>query len=349
MTPTPCERLAQLELEVQGYALSPLELNTPAGWVRKSTVVTLRGGGCEGVGEDVTYQPVDQEAFQAAGPIHDLTGRWTLAAFSERLDALALFAQPAQDPKSPLYRRWAFESAALDLALRQARTSLARFVGREPQPLRYAVSLGLGSPPSVAPLERLWASYPGARLKLDADLGWDEALVAELASTGRVACVDLKGQYTKGPFQGTPPDAALYRRVAEGLPEAWLEDPGWTEETKAALADHLPRVTYDAPICSLADLIQVDPAPRAVNVKPSRFGRVSELFRVYAYCEAQGIAVYGGGQFELGPGRTQIQLLASLFHAGGDNDVAPSGFNQAPLPRDLPPSPLAIENPLGFR
>ena len=34
--------------------------------------------------------------------------------------------------------------------------------------------------------------------------------------------------------------------------------------------------------------------------------------------------MYGGGQFELGHGREQIQRLASLFYADGPNDVAPS-------------------------
>ena len=40
------------------------------------------------------------------------------------------------------------------------------------------------------------------------------------------------------------------------------------------------------------------------------------LFDFYDACEREGIGLYGGGQFELGPGRDQIQLLASLFHAG---------------------------------
>ena len=60
--------------------------------------------------------------------------------------------------------------------------------------------------------------------------------------------------------------------------------------------------------------------------------------------------VYGGGMGELGVGRGQIQLLASIFHPDGPNDTAPSGYNsdtQAPsLPASpLPPSPA----PIGFR
>ena len=36
--------------------------------------------------------------------------------------------------------------------------------------------------------------------------------------------------------------------------------------------------------------------------------------------------------FELGPGRGQIQYLASLFHPDGPNDVAPRAYND-PEPR----------------
>lgn len=342
-------QLLDTPLTVDGYTLAGLSLATKAGWTRYSTEVRLSGLGLEGRGEDVTYQAPDAKAFLRQGPVLDLAGTYTLDEFSRRLDGLELFPKPPADPKAALYRRWAFESAALDLALRQAGTSLAAFVGREPQPLTYVVSLGLGSPPSLAPLEGLWASYPDARLKLDADLDWTDELVAQLAGTGKVDCVDLKGQYTKGPFRGTDPDGALYQRVAEAFPEAWLEDPGWTPETKAALAEHLQRVTYDAPICSLSDLEQVWPRPQAVNIKPSRFGRVLELFRAYAWCEANGVVMYGGGQFELGVGRSQIQLLASLFHPTSANDVAPSGFNLPELASDLPASPLRVENQVGFR
>jgi len=86
-----------------------------------------------------------------------------------------------------------------------------------------------------------------------------------------------------------------------------------------------------------------------MNIKPSRFGPLRELFAAYEHCAAEGIAMYGGGQFELGPGRGQIQYLASLFHPAGPNDVAPVAFNvgvAAGLPES--PLPVAIE-PVGFR
>ena len=79
-----------------------------------------------------------------------------------------------------------------------------------------------------------------------------------------------------------------------------------------------------------------------VNVKPSRLGSLRRLFELYERCEERGIAMYGGGQFELGPGRDQIQLLASLFHPDGPNDVAPREFNTGGPRAGLPESPLEL-------
>jgi hypothetical protein len=90
--------------------------------------------------------------------------------------------------------------------------------------------------------------------------------------------------------------------------------------------------------------------PRTLNSKPSRFGFLRELLGFYEHCAENGIGLYGGGMFELGPGRGQIQYLASLFHADAPNDVAPGPYNE-PEPRaGLPPSPLeSSPAPAGFR
>jgi hypothetical protein len=58
--------------------------------------------------------------------------------------------------------------------------------------------------------------------------------------------------------------------------------------------------------------------------------------------------MYGGGQFELGAGRRQIQRLASLFYADGPNDVAPSEYNDGPARAELPRSPLPAPDGMGF-
>src|SRR5436853_4873975 len=115
------ELLADLPLVVESYALEGLERNVSSGFLRKSTVIHLRGGGEEGVGEDVVYDAEDHDALQAAGPVLDVAGETTLGDFCARVDALDLFpVEPVRGEVSRLYRRWAFHSAALDLALRQA-------------------------------------------------------------------------------------------------------------------------------------------------------------------------------------------------------------------------------------
>jgi hypothetical protein len=318
-------------------------------FTRLSTVIRIRGGGHEGVGEDVTYDALDHVALQDAGPVQDLAGSWTIASFSEHVGGLDLFpAEPVRDV-SRLYRRWAFESAALDLALRQAGTSLGQALGREPRPVTFVVSLRLGRPPTIDPVRRRLDRYPSLRFKLDPISEWSDELIAELVATGAVDSVDFKGFYV-GTVVDQPPDPDLYRRVAEAFPEAWLEDPGLNEATIPVLEPHSDRFTWDAPIHSIADIEALPYPPRMVNVKPSRFGGLRALLDAYDYLDERGIGAYGGGQFELGPGRGHIQYLASLFHPDTPNDVAPGGYNLTDPPAGLPESPLEPRvSKTGFR
>ena len=214
--------------------------------------------------------------------------------------------------------------------------------------MTFVVSPGLGDPPSADALKRRLVLYPELRFKLDPSSEWTDELVHELAATGTVDIVDYKAFYSDP--DSAPPDVALYRRVAEGFPEAWLEDPALTEETDEALRPHRDRITWDAPIHSVADVERLPFGPRTLNVKPSRFGFVRELLEFYDYCEDRGIGLYGGGMFELGAGRGQVQQLASLFHPDAPNDVAPGGYNEREPRAGLPTSPLrAPADEPGFR
>jgi hypothetical protein len=334
------DAVRELPLELDGYALDLLELQARPDFLRKTTIVRLRGSGEEGIGEDVTYHAEEHDRVQERGPDLPLAGSWTLESFSGHLATLPFFeGKPAQHAYHD-YRRWAYESAALDLALRQAGRSLGEAIGRQPRPVSFVVSGGLDDPPSTERLHAWLALYPTLRFKLDANPAWTDELVEELAATGAVDSVDFKGQY-RGTVVDTPPDPVLYRRVAEGLPSAWLEDPGLTDETRAVLEPHRDRVTWDAVIHSVEDIEALPWPPRTVNVKPSRFGSVERLFAAYDYCEAKGVGAYGGGQWELGPGRGQIQLLAALNHPSTPNDVAPREFNLDPR-AGLPTSPLTV-------
>ena len=329
-----------LAVRIEDYVLERLEEDVSSDFTRVTTVIRMTGGGQEGIGEDVVYDAEDHDAALEAGPILPLLGEWTLEGLANHLAGLDLF--PGKEPErdvSRLYRRYAYESAALDLALRQNDTSLHALVGREPRPLTYVVSLRLGEPPSLDPVTSRLRNYPGLRFKLDPTASWTDDLVADLARTGAIDSVDFKGHY-KGTVVDNPPDVALYRRVVEALPGAWIEDPHLDDDVQEYLEPHRDRVTWDAPIHGIADIEALPYPPRMVNVKPSRVGSLKELFATYEYCDERGIGMYGGGQFELGPGRGQIQLLASLYHPDTPNDVSPSGFHSPDPPPGLEESPL---------
>jgi L-alanine-DL-glutamate epimerase-like enolase superfamily enzyme len=343
--------LAELPLEVDSYSLEGLHASVSSGFERLSTVVHLEGGGHEGVGEDVVYDAEDQVALQDAGPVLGLAGRYALGEFCSLIESLDLFpVPPKRGEVSRLYRRWTFHSAALDLALRQAGRALHEVLGREPQPVTFVVSLRLGEPPTLEPIEHRLSRYPTLRFKLDPTSSWTEELIAELVQTGAVDSVDFKSLY-RGTIVDQPPDPVLYRRVAEAFPKAWIEDPDVvTPETAEVLEPYHDRITWDAPIHSIADIEALPFAPRMVNIKPSRMGGLPALCAVYDYCAEHGIGAYGGGQFELGPGRGQAQYLASLFHPDTPNDLAPVGYNQNDPPPGLPSSPLPpAPSEVGFR
>src|SRR5215510_15682262 len=98
--------------------------------------------------------------FQAEDGIRDghVTGVQTCALpiFGEQ----TLFDhEPAQHAYLD-YRRWAFESAALDLTLRQNGMSLGEAVGRKPTPVTFVVSGGLGEPPTTERVRGILANHP---------------------------------------------------------------------------------------------------------------------------------------------------------------------------------------------
>jgi hypothetical protein len=322
--------LLDLPLEIEAVELERQELAVSPEFRRVTTTVHLRGRGEEGLGEDVTYQADLQDDF----PLPDVAGSWTIDSFSASLDGFAFFREALPDHAADDYRRWAWESAALDLALGQAGTTLAEVAGRARKPVTYVVSTRVEKVPLV--LER----YPEARFKLDPGTDWDDETIDRLSGLDVVDTADFKGVY-RGDF-GQPPNPALYTRIAEAFPRAWLE-------TDEVLRPHRHRVTWDAPIHSVADVVALPFPPRCLNVKPSRFGTVRRLFEFYEWCIANDVSLYGGGQFELGIGRTQIQELASLFHPGMPNDVAPAAFNAPEIPEGVQESPLPPPQAFGTK
>jgi L-alanine-DL-glutamate epimerase-like enolase superfamily enzyme len=331
------DSLAGLQVRIDDYALERRELATPSGWTRVTTAVVLDGDGETGEGEDVTYTAPDHDHVPRGLMF---AGTWTLDDLSRRLDELELWPSEPEQEAARDYRRWAFESAALDLALRQAGRSLGEVVGRPYHPVRFVAS-------TRSEIEPYLELNPALEFKLDVGEDWDRVLMQRLAAYDRLRVVDLKAYY-RGTSVDLAPDPEQYRAVAECLPDAVIEDPWLEDGCREALAGAEDRLSFDAPVHSLADLDALPLAPRWLNVKPSRFGTVRGLAECIDACEERGIAMYGGGQFELGPGRRQIQRLASLFYADGPNDVAPSEYNDGGARPGLATSPLPPPEGVGF-
>ena len=343
-------RVARLPVVIERCELLPMVRDTSSGFTKVSVVVRLTGDGHEGQGEDITWDQIDQiEFLREAGRLSWLRGGRSFDEFSKLLGLADLFpVEPIRD-SARYYRRWALESAALDLALRQSGLSLHDAVGRRARPVHFVASVRIGNPPSLGPLQARRDIDPNLRFKLDPTASWDKGFIRELALLGCVDVVDMKGRYRNANV-AMDPEVGLYRRVIEGLPDAWIEDPAVEDGTAELLERHRDRITWDEPIHSVADIETLPWPPRMLNLKPARFGSVHALFDTYDYCAARGIGTYGGGMFEQGPGRGQLQHLASLFHPDGPNDLAPAGYNLESPPRDLPRSPLAPEpHPTGFR
>jgi hypothetical protein len=342
-------RLAELPLVIEACEYERLHAVLAHEFERVTTHVRLLGAGVDGLGEDVSVHKEDGTSLHEARPELPLAGEWTLAGFCEHVATLDPWPEPPEWEPARRWRNWAFESAALDLALRQAQRSLHDALGLQPQPVRFVNSLGLGKEPSIEPVRRRLARSPGVRFKIDAEETWPAALVDEVAATGAVDTVDFKGHYK---LEVKDPEAlvALYDRVLRAFPDAYLEDPHDLPEVAARLGDHLDRVSYDAPIHTAKDIGATPLAARGINVKPSRIGSLRELFEVYARCARERRPMYGGGMGELGVGRGQIELLAALFHPDAPNDVAPSAYNEDDPSNDLPASPLtARPAATGFR
>ncbi|MGH2972872.1 MAG: hypothetical protein ACRDNM_07845 [Gaiellaceae bacterium] len=320
------DQLAGLEVRIDGYSTARRELPREQ-WTRVTTTVVLDGAGETGEGEDVTYDAAEHDEFPSRLM---LAGTWTLDDLSRRLDDFDL----------PDYRRWAFESAALDLGLRQAGRSLGDAVGRPYRPVRFVASTRADVGPWLE-------NDPTLEFKLDATKEWGAELMQRLAALDRVRVVDLKAYY-RGTVVDLEPSPTLYRAIAGAFPDVVIED-AWLEDgCLEALRDVESRLSFDAPIHSLADFEALPFEARWLNVKPSRFGTVRKLLQCVEACEDRGVQMYGGGQFELGHGRAQIQRLASLFFADGPNDVAPSAYNEGEPRADLPRSPLPAPGGVGF-
>jgi hypothetical protein len=265
-------RLEELPLVIESVEYERRTAAMSAGFQRITTVLHLRGGGEEGLGEDVSIHEDESGALhtRGAGAV-PVAGEWTFGSFCAHLAGTDQWAEEPEYPPARRWRNWGFESAALDLALRQAGKALHEVLGRESAPLTFVNSLGLGEEPSFDPIARRLEKHPELRFKIDAHPLWSPELIARLADTGAVDIVDFKGRYG---MEVEDPEAlgVLYDRVIEAFPDALLEDAHDLPEITERLKAHEHRISYDAPIATPADLDAQPLRPRAVNIKPCRVG-----------------------------------------------------------------------------
>lgn len=354
------DAIADLPLVIDGYSLDFRERTaagdfarvsvlkgkqdappSDSGFTRPCTRISLHDEGVTGVGEDVTYDRGDHQAFVNSLNELPLAGTYTIASFSEVLDEIDLF--PTGDPDgeaSRAYRRWAVESAALDLALKQADTDLATALGQEYDPVRFLVSTRLEEPPTADRVTQWLDLNPELEFKLDATSAWTADLIDTVAATAAVRIIDLKGQYT-GTMVDQSADPVFYRRIIEAFPDALIEDPRLTSETRPLFEGHEHRISWDASITDVPSIQDLPFTPHWLNIKPSRCGTIETLLDVIEHCLDNGIQMYGGGQTELSVGRQHLHGLASFFYPDAPNDIAPRRYNDPEPVSGLPTSPLS--------
>ena len=207
------------------------------------------------------------ERFQARRGELPFAGHHTLDSFS--------LLQAGQSE----YRRWAFESAALDLALKPG-GPLARRGDR--------------TTAAATPLRRL-----DARREVSRTGSSSTRAALQARPRPRLGRRDLdrrsrrRAPSTRSTSRASTAASSARRRTRrctraspEAFPEAWLEDPALTPRHHAALAAHRDRITWDAAIHEWSDVEALPFQPRCLNCKPSRFGSVRRLFDFYDACES---------------------------------------------------------------
>jgi L-alanine-DL-glutamate epimerase-like enolase superfamily enzyme len=284
---------------------------------RPTGVVELTDGLQVGHGENVDWTPAGQERFV------DVCRHLVSSALPKAPTTLAAVVEALARSGAHPHHRAAVEAAALDLALRRAGVDLFDLTGRPPRPIRTCRSIGrqeLGRAGPLATVEALLERDPDARIKIDCPpAGWDEDVWRRLAGTGGVVVVDFKRE-------GTNDQLELAHRF---LPDAWIEDP--PADLAGRPRPWLSRVALDGYVTAPSDLEDPPFPPAAVNVKAPRVGGPFEALAILEICRRSGWAAYFGGMFEVGVGRCQARVLASLFTPEGWNDldplIAPAGGN----------------------
>ena len=352
------DQLASLPVEIERYDLEGRELVFGEEFVRYTTLITLHGGGEEGVGEDVVYDGSDHFACRGRRPTLPLAGSWTLGSFSDRLGELDLFpdgrprasarAATAAGPSSRRRSTWRCARPA---------ARCAEQLGREPQPAQLR---RLDAPRRRTGERRARdlrahaatcsSSIPSTRFKLDPTNTWTDELIEELAATGAVDSLDLKGQY-KGTPVDVDTDPELYAQARRGVPRRLARGPGpqrrdAADARAAPRPRHLGRADPFGRRHPRARMAAAHGQHQAVALRLARRARPRlRLLRASAAsaptAAARPSSASGATTSSTWP-RSSIPTRPTTSRRGG--------FNQPEVPDGLPESPIELAPaPTGFR
>src|SRR5262249_47386303 len=291
---------------------------------RTFILVSLHGGGAEGLGECVA----EVDPYYSA--------ETTVTAWHVIKDFLApiVLGRPFEHPRDVFgalarvrghnMAKAAVEMAAWDLAARQRGVPLSRLLGGTRTEIPSGVSIGIQD--SIDQLFDTIAREEAAgyqRIKIKVKPGWDVDVAAAVGDRfGDVPLmVDANAAYT---LEDAPHLAAFDRF---GL--MMIEQPLDYDDIRdhAALQRGLR-----TPICLDESIHSVRAAEDAlalgacgiINIKRGRVGGHAQSIRLHDVCAARGVPVWHGGMLESGIGRAHNIHLASLPNFSLPGDIAAS-------------------------
>ncbi|HTM25164.1 MAG TPA: o-succinylbenzoate synthase [Vicinamibacterales bacterium] len=291
---------------------------------RTFILVTLHGGGLEGLGECVA------EADPYYSPETNVTAWHVIRDFLAPLVLGRRFDDPREVfPALARVRghnmaKAAIEMAAWDLEARTRGVALSRLLGGTRAAIASGVSIGIqDSLEQLAAKIRTELDAGYQRIKIKIKPGWDLAAVEMVrARFGRIPLmVDANAAYAIGDAARLGAlDAFDLMMIEQPLDYGDIRDHAALQRrirTPICLDEsiHSPRAAEDA----------IDRgACRIVNVKPGRLGGHAESIRVHDVCAARGVPVWHGGMLESGIGRAHNVHLASLPNFSLPGDIAAS-------------------------
>lgn len=226
----------------------------------------------------------------------------------------------------------AMEMAVLDVELRAAGMSLARWFGVDQRSVPAGVSIGLDDIDATVTKARALAAEGYRRVKVKVQPGHDIDLVAALRRTLPTIelQIDANGAYGPADLEH------LLQTIRIGVDAMEQPFPPATPEAARLLIERLSDsapgsgpipVVADEAVATMADAATLlsDGAMSGLSIKPARVGGLRAALALHNLCRDSGIAATAGGMLETGLGRHALAALAGLPGFTLTGDLSPAG------------------------